>query len=316
MHYGSGRMKNEIVTFGGKASPAVEDNTVSGEEKTAAFLKQVGTRVREARARKNISRKALSEISGVSQRYLAQLETGSGNISIILLRRVAEALDFKIEWLVGEEDPYESKLLSIISLYKEATSEQRMKVLEILDPDHPNLKRSRRIAFIGLRGAGKSTLGRLTAEKIDYPFLELNEEIEQASGMPVNEVIALYGQEGYRRLEKQSVERIVATNDSIVLAVAGGIVAEPETLNYLLRYYHTIWLKADPTDHMTRVRGQGDERPMAGNPEAMDELKSILMSREALYARAEIQINTSGRTLEQSLEDILAAIDAKGYLKP
>ncbi|MCG8491362.1 MAG: helix-turn-helix transcriptional regulator [Sneathiellales bacterium] len=309
-------MKNEIVTFGGKASPAVEDNTVSGEEKTAAFLKQVGTRVREARARKNISRKALSEISGVSQRYLAQLETGSGNISIILLRRVAEALDFKIEWLVGEEDPYESKLLSIISLYKEATSEQRMKVLEILDPDHPNLKRSRRIAFIGLRGAGKSTLGRLTAEKIDYPFLELNEEIEQASGMPVNEVIALYGQEGYRRLEKQSVERIVATNDSIVLAVAGGIVAEPETLNYLLRYYHTIWLKADPTDHMTRVRGQGDERPMAGNPEAMDELKSILMSREALYARAEIQINTSGRTLEQSLEDILAAIDAKGYLKP
>jgi len=316
MHYGSGRMKNEIVTFGGKASPAVEDNTVSGEEKTAAFLKQVGTRVREARARKNISRKALSEISGVSQRYLAQLETGSGNISIILLRRVAEALDFKIEWLVGEEDPYESKLLSIISLYKEATNEQRMKVLEILDPDHPNLKRSRRIAFIGLRGAGKSTLGRLTAENIDYPFLELNDEIEQASGMPVNEVIALYGQEGYRRLEKQSVERIVATNDSIVLAVAGGIVAEPETLNYLLRYYHTIWLKADPTDHMTRVRGQGDERPMAGNPEAMDELKSILMSREALYARAEIQINTSGRTLEQSLEDILAAIDAKGYLRP
>ncbi len=307
-------MTNEIATFGGKA-PLDEKNMSSATEgDTAAFLELVGERVRAARARKNISRKALSEISGVSQRYLAQLETGSGNISIILLRRVADALDYKIEWLVGEEDPYSSKLLSIISLYKQATGDQRMKVLEILDPDHPNLKRSRRIAFIGLRGAGKSTLGRLSAEKIGFPFLELNEEIEQASGMPVNEVIALYGQEGYRRLEKQSVERIVATNDSIVLAVAGGIVSEPETFNYLLRHYHTIWLKADPTDHMTRVRGQGDERPMAGNPEAMDELKSILMSREALYERAEIEINTSGRTLEQTLEDVLGAIEEKGYL--
>ncbi|MEP3245875.1 MAG: helix-turn-helix transcriptional regulator [Sneathiella sp.] len=307
-------MTNEIATFGGR-TPLDEKNISSATEgETAAFLELVGERVRAARARKNISRKALSEISGVSQRYLAQLETGSGNISIILLRRVADALDYKIEWLVGEEDPYSSKLLSIISLYKQATGDQRMKVLEILDPDHPNLKRSRRIAFIGLRGAGKSTLGRLSAEKIGFPFLELNEEIEQASGMPVNEVIALYGQEGYRRLEKQSVERIVATNDSIVLAVAGGIVSEPETFNYLLRHYHTIWLKADPTDHMTRVRGQGDERPMAGNPEAMDELKSILMSREALYERAEIEINTSGRTLEQTLEDVLGAIEEKGYL--
>ncbi len=307
-------MKNEIVTFGGKVSPGEKDISLDQGEMNGSFLDLVGERVRAARARKNISRKALSEISGVSQRYLAQLETGSGNISIILLRRVADALDYKIEWLVGEEDPYSSKLLSIISLYKQATNEQRMKVLEILDPDHPNLKRSRRIAFIGLRGAGKSTLGRLSAEQVGFPFLELNEEIEQASGMPVNEVIALYGQEGYRRLEKQSVERIVATHDSIVLAVAGGIVSEPETFNYLLRHYHTIWLKADPTDHMTRVRGQGDERPMAGNPEAMDELKSILMSREALYERAEIRINTAGRTLEQSLADVLKAIEDRGYL--
>jgi len=142
----------------------------------------------------------------------------------------------------------------------------------------------------------------------------LNEEIEQAAGMPVNEVIALYGQEGYRRLEKQSVERIVATNDSIVLAVAGGIVSEPETFNYLLRHYHTIWLKAEPTDHMTRVRGQGDERPMAGNPEAMDELRSILMSREALYERADLSVNTSGRTLRQTVDDVLVGIGENSFL--
>ncbi len=307
-------MKNEIVTFDGKVSAGDLDGTDRADDVTTEFLVLVGERVREARSRKNISRKALSEISGVSQRYLAQLETGAGNISIVLLRRVAEALDYKIEWLVGEEDPYSSKLLSLFSLFKQATSSQRMKVLEILDPDHPKLRRSKRIAFIGLRGAGKSTLGRLTAEKTSLPFLELNEEIEQASGMPVNEVIALYGQEGYRRLERQSVERIVATNDSIVLAVAGGIVSEPETFNYLLRHYHTIWLKAEPTDHMTRVRGQGDERPMAGNPEAMEELKSILLSREAIYARAEIQVNTSGRTLEQTLGDVVDAIDEKGCL--
>lgn len=247
-------MKNEIVTFGGKISSNDRDDLCE-DDVTSSFLKLVGDRVRDARSRKNISRKTLSEISGVSQRYLAQLETGTGNISIILLRRVAEALDYKIEWLVGEEDPYSSDLLSMFSLFKQATAEQRMKVLEILEPEHPDLQRSRRVAFIGLRGAGKSTLGRLTAEKTSLPFLELNEEIEQASGMPVNEVIALYGQEGYRRLEKQSIERIVATHDSIILAVAGGIVSEPDTFNYLLRHYHTIWLKADPSDHMTRVRG-------------------------------------------------------------
>lgn len=306
-------MKNEIVTFGGKVSLS-DDNGPHDDDMTTSFLGLVGDRVREARARKNISRKTLSEISGVSQRYLAQLETGTGNISIILLRRVAEALDYRIEWLVGEEDPYSSDLMSVFSLFKQATRNQRMKVLEVLDPEHPNLKRTRRIAFIGLRGAGKSTLGRLTADEISLPFLELNEEIEQASGMPVNEVIALYGQEGYRRLEKQSLERIVATHESIILAVAGGIVSEPETFNYLLRHYHTIWLKADPTDHMTRVRGQGDERPMAGNPEAMEELRSILTSREALYARAEIQIDTSGRALEQTLSDVVTAIDENGLL--
>ena len=288
--------------------------STKAEDLTHAFLIRLGDRVREARSRKNISRKVLSEMSGVSLRYLAQLETGSGNISIILLRRVAEALDYKIEWLVGEEDPYSSDTLAALSLFSQADQQTRARVLKILDPEEPGAKRANRIAFIGLRGAGKSTIGRLTAEKLNVPFLELNEEIEQASGMPVNEVIALYGQEGYRRLEKQSLERVAATHSTIALAVAGGIVSEPETFNYLLRHYHTIWLKAGPTDHMSRVRDQGDERPMAGNPEAMSELRGILMSREALYARAEIEIDTSAHNVGQTSNLVLEAIKDKGYL--
>jgi XRE family transcriptional regulator, aerobic/anaerobic benzoate catabolism transcriptional regulator len=309
LHYGSAM--DEIVTFGGRVTLGQERQA----NDTERFLEMVGDRVRAARNRRSISRKTLSEISGVSQRYLAQLESGTGNISILLLRRVAEALDHKIEWLVGEEDPYTSDAVAMMSLYRQATGEQRMRVLEILDPDNPHLRRSRRLAFIGLRGAGKSTIGRLAADRLKLPFLELNEEIEQASGMPVNEVIALYGQEGYRRLEKQSVERIAATYDSIVLAVAGGIVSEPETFNYLLRHYHTIWLKARPEEHMGRVRAQGDERPMAGNPAAMDELRNILMSREALYARAEAQIDTSGRGLPETLDAVLDLIEKRGFLR-
>lgn len=220
----------------------------------------------------------------------------------------------RIEWLVADEDPWSSDVAAFTSLYRSATREQRARVKEILDPEHPKARRARRIALIGLRGAGKSTLGRMAAKRIGLPFLELNEEIEQASGMPVNEVIALYGQEGYRRLERQSLERIVATHSEIVLAAAGGIVSEPETFNYLLRNYHTIWLKASPEEHMARVRAQGDERPMAGNPEAMDELRSILMSREALYRIAEARVNTSRSDLDGALQSVIDVIDEKHFL--
>lgn len=303
---------DEIVSFDGRVT---RPETFPAEDAAnAALLAMVGERVRTARARKGISRKRLSEISGVSQRYLAQLEGGEGNISIVLLRRVAQALDHRIEWLVGADDPWNSDVTTVMGLYRGATAAQRRKVLEILDPEHPALRRGRRIAFIGLRGAGKSTLGRLAADRLGVPFLELNVEIEQASGMPVNEVMALYGQEGYRRLERQSVERIVATSDSLVLAVAGGIVSEPETFTYLLRHYHTVWLKAKPEEHMGRVRAQGDTRPMAGNPAAMEELRTILTSREALYGQASIHVDTSGRTLDESLADVLAAIRERGIL--
>jgi XRE family transcriptional regulator, aerobic/anaerobic benzoate catabolism transcriptional regulator len=300
---------SELVTFGGRVTSTRDDSA-----RIDHLLSSVGERVRNARARMGLSRRVLAERSGVSQRYLAQLESGQGNISIALLLRVADALDFRIEWLVAEDDPWTSDVVMISSLLRSATRAQRERVLEILDPENPGLRRAGRIAFIGLRGAGKSTLGRMVAARLGLPFKELNEDIAEASGMPAGEVMALYGPEGYRHLERQSLERIVATYDRLVLAVAGGIVSQPETYNYLLRNFHTVWLRAEPEEHMARVRGQGDERPMAGNPDAMAELRNILTSREALYARAEVHINTSKTTVEKSLEGILEAIGKKRFL--
>ncbi|MBA91874.1 MAG: transcriptional regulator [Phyllobacteriaceae bacterium] len=295
-----------------QASQTIGNEAEDGE--ITEFIAMVGERVRMARNRKGISRRQLSELSGVSQRYLAQLEGGDGNVSIALLRKIANSLDFEVEWLVGRDDPWTSDAITLMRLFRQATRDQRARVMEILDPNDTGTRRAGRVALIGLRGAGKSTLGRRTAEKLGVAFVELNQVIEEVAGMPVDEVIALYGQEGYRRLEKQALVNMVATHEQLVLAVAGGIVSEPDTYNYLLRHCHTIWLKAEPEEHMARVRGQGDERPMAGNPAAMDELKSILTSREALYAKAEAMVDTSRASVEDSMEAVVEAIRENGFL--
>lgn len=278
------------------------------EEGANAFVALVGERVRKTRERRGISRRVLSELSQVSLRYLAHLESGSGNFSIALLWRVSKALDHRIEWLVGAEDPWTSDIVQCSELFRRATGDQRRRVLKILDAGNPTQLREKRLCLIGLRGAGKSTLGKLLSNELSLPFIELNQEIQEISGIPANEVMALYGQEGYRRLERQALERIVATSDRAVLAVAGGVVAEPETFAYLLHHFHTIWIKACPEEHMERVRGQGDLRPMAGNPKAMEELRSILTSREELYSKAEATVDTTGRSLEESMHDLLAAV--------
>lgn len=252
-------------------------------------------------------------MSGVSQRYLAQLESGEGNISIALLDRIAEALDWKIEWLVGEADPWETDFYSIVSLLQDATPHQLSKIIDVLRPGGASVQREGRIALIGLRGAGKSTLGRLLAERLDLHFVETNDEIEKISGMAVNEVIAMYGQEGYRKLERQALERIAEAEQSVVMAAAGGIVSESDSYDFLLSHFHTIWLKAQPDEHMARVRAQGDMRPMAGNPAAMDELKAILTSRETLYNRAELMIDTSGHTVEEMIDVLERAVRDQGF---
>ena len=274
----------EITNFRGETSH--QSGEAGVDASVAVLIRRVGERVRRARERRGIPRRVLSDMSGVSPRYLAQLEAGEGNISIGLLQRVAVALDHRIEWLVGEDDPWNSDAMRVADLFRTASGDMQQSVLRVLSPEPAEILRARRICLIGLRGAGKSTLGALAGKALDIPFVELNTEIEEQSGMPVDEVIALYGQEGYRKLEAQAVTRVIATHDTMILAVAGGIVGEPETYNTLLGHFHTIWLKAAPDEHMARVRAQGDERPMAGNPEAMEQLRSILTSREALYGKA------------------------------
>ncbi len=176
-------------------------------------------------------------------------------------------------------------------------------------------ERARRVCLIGLRGAGKSTLGRMAGEATGLPFRELNQDIEEQTGLPVADVIALYGPEGYRNLERQALERIAATEDCLILASAGGIVSDPETYAFLLRHFHTVWVKAAPEDHMRRVRAQGDERPMEGNPNAMADLTRILEGREALYGRAGRVIDTSGQTIQQSLATLLAEAATLGLAR-
>ncbi|MCI4666189.1 MAG: helix-turn-helix transcriptional regulator [Neomegalonema sp.] len=305
---------SEITNFRGDSVDAQppEDVNRSVDELVAT----VGERVRKARELKGLPRRVLSEVSGVSPRYLAQLEAGECNISIGLLKKVAMALDHRIEWFVGDEDPWNSEALRVADLFRTAPEGTRQQVLSLLTPEPPAALRSNRVCLIGLRGAGKSTLGALAGEALNAPFVELNREIEEQSGMPVNEILALYGQEGYRRLEAHALDRIVATYDSVILAVAGGIVAEPDTYKTLLSRFHAVWLKASPDEHMARVRAQGDTRPMADAPaEAMEQLKSILRSRESLYERAEAQLDTSGQPLESTLEHLIELIRDRGFLE-
>lgn len=303
----------EITNFRGEVAANAAKDSLDLEVED--LMQRVGMRVRKARELKGVPRRVISERSGVSPRYLAQLEAGEGNISIGLLQRVASALDHRIEWFIGQDDPWTSEALRIADLYRNATAEKRQAAMEALSTHSPAQLRARRICLIGLRGAGKSTLGAMAGQMLHVPFLELNIEIEEHAGMPVAEVVALYGQEGYRELESQALSRIIATHDTVVLAAAGGIVAEPDTFKTLLAHFHTIWIQARPEEHMSRVRNQGDTRPMAGNPEAMEQLRSILKSREALYEQAEAQLDTTGKPLHASAEELVELIRTRGFLE-
>jgi XRE family transcriptional regulator, aerobic/anaerobic benzoate catabolism transcriptional regulator len=284
------------------------DQTAATDTVNAKFLAMLGKRVRWARAKRTLSRQALSEMSGISLRYLAQLESGKGNVSVSLLLKIANALDIDLSDLVAADERSDSSSAGLYHMFNQATLVQRQMALEALRIVAPLDLRAGRIALIGLRGAGKSTLGRLAAAEMDLPFLELDQEIESASGMPVNEVFSLYGQDVYRRLERQALEKIAASHDSLILAVAGGIVTDLETYAYCLQNFRTIWLKAPPEEHMARVRKQGDERPMSGNPDAMNDLRRILKSRETQYSKAQAIVDTSGCDVVESLQFLLAAI--------
>jgi len=282
------------------------------EDAILCLAERVGSRVRKARETKGLSRRRLAELSDVSQRYLAQIETGQGNISLALLYRVAEALGQRIEWLVAPHMP-DPEGQRVEELFRAAPPEKREMVLDMLSTE-ASAMRANRVALIGLRGAGKSTLGARLAEAYDAKFVELNDEIEDLSGMRIADLIALYGQEGYRRIENEALTRLANTEERLVLAVAGGVVAQAGAFNNLLDRFHTIWLKAAPEEHMARVRAQGDERPMSGNPSAMDQLRSILTDREDQYRQAAATLNTSAMTVSAAFEALVALVSDRDFL--
>ena len=260
------------------------------------FLEQLGQRVRTMRALRGMSRKVLAKVSGISERYIAQLESGKGNVSIVLLRRVSNAMGAHLEDLIPSTEPAPDWAV-IRDLLRKATPAQIAQAKDLLAGGGPSAQRRisfSGIALIGLRGAGKSTLGKMLAKKIGWSFVELNKEIEAQNGLSVAEIIALYGQEGFRRMEQAALTQLLARKELMVLATGGGIVSEPLTFDLILSSFYTIWLKAEPEEHMARVRRQGDLRPMADDRSAMAELRNILVSREPLYARASAVVDTAG----------------------
>jgi XRE family aerobic/anaerobic benzoate catabolism transcriptional regulator len=276
-----------------------------------AYLRRLGERVRMLRNGRGMSRKALAKQSKVSERYIAQMEAGLGNCSIVLLRRIARAIGLPVTHLVrdGAEPPLD---LILLTQFLERLPPARLVEARKLVTEHfgsPSENRPRqRIALIGLRGGGKSTLGALLAERLHVPFIELDREIERRSGASLTEIFEMFGQETFRRAEREALEEALSQHKQFVMATSGSIVTEPGTLELLLSSCFTVWVRAEPGDHMKRVMAQGDMRPMAHSARAMEDLMSILKSREPLYARAEATLTTTGKTPEQNLNELLGVI--------
>lgn len=295
-------------------SPIENKVPLIAAESGEVFLQALGSRIRKLRNQHGLTRKLLAQESNVSERHLAQLESGEGNISILLLRRIAAVLEVSLDELFAPENQQrnasqkEMILRFIERLPSHRLEEAAARLLRDFGPEQ-NVRLAR-IALIGLRGAGKSTLGAKLAADRDVPFIELDQEIEKETGMPLAEIFSLYGQSGYRAIEKRTLERVVAANQSAVISVGGGIVSEKESYDYLLSHCYTVWLKAQPEEHMSRVIAQGDFRAMASSDRAMEDLRRILESREPLYRKADSCIDTAGESVEASFNKLNAALQA------
>ena len=266
------------------------------------MLVALGERVRALRSRRGLTRRAVAGAADISERYLANLEYGIGNASLVVLHRLAAALHCSPAELIGDATTSSPEWLLLRELLEgrdEATLRRvRVAVGEMLGTGGANLQRSSRVALLGLRGAGKSTLGRLLGEDLGFPFVELGEEIEKFTGCSVAEIQALYGMNAYRRYERRALEEAIQIYPEAVIATPGGLVSDPATFNLLLAHCTTVWLRADPEDHMKRVAAQGDMRPMADSKEAMEDLKRILAGRAPFYSKAEFRLDTSAQPLQ------------------
>ncbi len=274
-----------------------------------SFAADVGRMVRLGRAKRGISRRKLAADSGISERYLAQIEGGQGNPSVNVLKSIADAISVPVFELLPRAGLANSALEQVIDiLTRLPPAELPAIAAAIQERRGAAADRARRIALVGLRGAGKSTLGRKLAEYLGVPFLELNRVIEQTYGASAAMLIELSGLATFRKYEHECLQRVIANHDAAVIATAGGIVSNPQTYELLLRRTHAIWIKALPEEHMARVIAQGDFRPMADNREAMGDLVAILDARSADYARAESELDTSGSTAENSLADLVRLV--------
>ena len=278
------------------------------------FLVALGDRVRSLRARKGMTRRDLSLASDVSERHLASLEGGVGNASVLILRNIAQSLDSQLAELLGDETTVSPEWLLIRDLLRNRSDEDlrrgRLALAEAYGQAGTQSARSRRLALVGLRGAGKSSLGQRLADALNVPFVELNREIERVAGCGLAEIHNLLGPSAYRRYERRALEETIALYPDAVIATPGGIVSDASTFNVLLANCFTVWLKASPEEHMNRVIAQGDLRPMAGNSssEAMDDLKRILAGRAAFYGKADRSFDTSKKSADECFDALLAII--------
>ena len=276
------------------------------------FLVALGERVRRIRARRGMTRKGVALAADVSERHLANLEYGIGNASILVVVQVAEALECPLAELIGDKTTSSPEWLLIremLSSKDEATLHRvRVAVGDLLGTVGGSDPHGGRIALVGLRGAGKSTLGRMLADDLAFPFVELSGEIERFAGCSLSEIQALYGMNAYRRYERRTLEEAIRRHPEAVIATPGGLVSDPATFNLLLRHCTTVWLQADPEDHMRRVTAQGDLRPMAASAEAMEDLKGILAGRAAFYSKAELRLDTSAQPLEATFALLRARV--------
>jgi XRE family aerobic/anaerobic benzoate catabolism transcriptional regulator len=269
-----------------------------------AFIAAIGRLLRLSRAKRGMTRRQLAQASGASERYLAQIEGGQGNPSVIILASIARALDVPIIELIPRSNGRTAAMAQILDVLGRVPVAELPELAELLERragQDATADRGRRIALVGLRGAGKSTLGRRLTDALGCPFIELDRLVEQDYGARIPDLIEMGGLATFRRYERACLERVIEAHEAAVIATAGGIVSNPETYALLLRRTHTVWIKARPEEHMRRVMAQGDFRPMAQNREAMADLVAILDARQADYARAQAELDTSGDTVEQSL---------------
>ena len=292
-----------------------ESTDAQNEGEKNPALVALGTRVRSLRSRRGITRKELALTADVSERHLANLEYGVGNASFLVLLQVARALQCSLAELVGDVTTSSPEWLLIRELLEHRDEAMLRRVRESIGTllgtggaNGGDTQRSSRIALIGLRGAGKSTLGRMLAEDLDFPFIELSREIEKFAGCSISEIQGLYGQSAYRRYERRAVEETIQIYPEAVIATPGGLVSDAASFNLLLTHCTTVWLKAAPEDHMARVIAQGDMRPMGHSKEAMEDLKGILVGRSAFYSKAEFELDTSAQALDATFSALRSVV--------